>query len=508
MITKKTKIFLSILLCAAFTVSVFSAQALGGEKVLRVGHGAAVSSLFPIIASQPAQDRISSVVEAMVFIDPNGKPIPVLATSWEVVDGKKWRFHLRKGVKFSNGEEFTAEDVAFSINLCQDPETKCQRRGLLKKYTAEVVDDYTIDIIHEKGTVDPILPAAWYCIRIIPKDTFSEMGMEKYSRAPIGTGSFQIAEWKEGEHLILKANENYWGGRPKIDKIIIQSIPETATRVIGLKTGELDLIENIPPAEVKSIKENPDIEIRKKPSLWVMHLQLRCDEPPFKDKINLRKAVAHAINVNAIAEEVLGGFAIPVGGITPPDAFGYNESLKPHKYDPDLAKEYLKKAGYKGEEIQLITSNGRYFMDIDVNTAVEGYLKAIGMNTRMTLSDWPTWITKWSNKKIESIHLVGWADNSGDGVENLYDVCHTDSPYDWLPEGGIKEANELIDIAKSNVESEERKRAIQKADQIMHDYYYWGMCYAPVKVYGVRKGLKWSPRADQTLHFTTQDDLL
>jgi len=498
---------LIVVLCVSFTFLLVTSVAVAKEKVLVMGHGAEASSLFPMASDQAAQDRIHCVSEAMSSIDEDGKPIPALATSWEVVDGKKWRFHLRKGVKFHSGEDFTAEDVAFSINTCQDPKTKCARRGVLKGYRVEIVDDYTVDIISDKGAVDPILPPAWYCIRILPKDTFTKMGIEKFSRATVGTGAFQVVEWKEGEHLILKAFDNYWGGRPKIDKIIIKTVPEAAARVIGLKTGKLDVITNVPPEEVKSIDEDPNLEIVKKPSLWVMHHQFRCDAPPFKDNINLRKAVAHAIDSKTICDTILGGFGTPVATVTPPLAFGYNENLKLHKYDPELAKEFLKKAGYKGEKIKMITSNGRYFMDIDVNSAVAGYLKAIGMNIELILSDWPTWINKWSNKKIESIFLIGWCDNSGDGVENIYDVAHGNSNYHWLPKGGIKEVNEQIDIAKSSLDSNVRKAAIQKADEILHNYYYWAMCFAPIKVYGVKKGVGWTPRADETFNVTVDDDV-
>lgn len=494
------------LLGVAIAIPLMITPAIGGEKVITMGHGGEPSSLNPLGADQPAQDRFASAFEPMVYIDADAKPIPQLATSWEIVDGNRWRFHLRKGVKFHNGEDFTVEDVSFTVDWCKDPKNKCPRRGLVKKYTVKKVDDYTVDVIHNDGTVSPILPLYWFPIRIMPKDTVLKMGFDKFAQLPVGTGPFQIVEWRQGEQTVLKANENYWGGRPKIDKVIIKTIPESGARIIGLKTGKLDVITGIPPGEIGVIEKNSKLAIKKKPSLWVMHLQLRCDVPPFKDNINLRKAVAHAIDVKAITEEILGGFGEAVGGITPPSAFGYNPDLKPYKYDPDLARKFLKESGYNGEEIKVLSSNGRYFMDIDINTAVEGYLKVVGINAKLILNDWPTWIAKWSNKKIEPIHLVGWSDNTGDGVENLFDVCSSDSPYNWLPKGGIKKVNELLNIAMTNMDPKVREQAIKDADQIVHDHYYLGMCYAPVKVYGVRKGLIWSPRADETFVVTEKDD--
>jgi peptide/nickel transport system substrate-binding protein len=503
--TNRIKRFSLLFLCLFFFIG-FSVNGLSQPKTLVIGHGGEPAHLNPLTLSQPSMDRVFNISEPLVYLDADANPIPALAIKWEVAEGKKWRFHLRKDVTFHNGDKFTAKDVAFTIDYAKDPKNKCERRGLVKDYTYEIIDDYTINIIHEKGTIDPILPAVWYCILILPADGVAKIGIDKFTQGPIGTGPFQFVEWKKGEHVILKAYDKYWGGKAKIDTIIYKTIPEAATRIVGLKTGDLDIITDPPPVEVKSIEANPKLEIRKKASLYSMHLQLRCDISPFKDNINLRKAVGHAIDSEAITKQVLGGFGIPEGSVTPNTAFGYNKNVKPYKYDPGLAKEFLKKSGYKGEEIKYVSSNGRYFMDIEVNTAIAGYLKAIGLNIKLELNDWPTWIDKFTNHKIEPIFLVGWCDNSGDGVENLFDTAHIDSPYNWLDKGGIPEVNQLITTAKTVLDKNARREAMEKANQILNDYYYYGMCYTPVKVFGVRKGVKWSPRADETIYISNKDE--
>lgn len=506
MITKRIKTSLILLSCISFMISFPSFEALSQPKTLIVGHGGEPAHLFPVSMSQATMDRVFNISEPLVFLDPDAKVIPALATRWEVVDGKKWRFHLRKDVIFHNGEKFTAEDVGFTIDYAKDPKNKCERRGLVKGYNYEIIDDYTIDVFQESGSIDPVLPPTWYCVLILPKDTLTKVGTDNFSREPIGTGPFQFVEWKVGEHVMLKAFDKYWGGKAKIENVIIKNIPEPTTRVVGLKTGDFDIIVDPPPIEIKSIEANPKLEIRKKPSLYGMHLQIRCDVPPFKDNINLRKAVAHAIDCEAICNKVLGGFGIPEGSVTPPPAFGYNKNVKAYKYDPKLAKEYLKKSGYKGEEIGYLSSNGRWFMDVEVNSVIAGYLKAIGINVNLRLTDWPTWLDRYSAHKIEPLFHLGWCDNSGDGVENLFDTAHVDSPYHFLDKGGIPEVNKLINTARTVLDQNIRKQALEKANQVLHDYYYWGMCYTPIKVYGVQKNVKWNARSDEILYISNNDE--
>jgi peptide/nickel transport system substrate-binding protein len=491
----------TLLLACAITASLcLFGEARSQPKTLVIGHGGEPAHLFPHTVSQPGMDRVYNVSEPLVSLDEDAKSIPALATKWEVVEGKKWRFYLRRDVMFHNGERFSAKDVAFTIDYAKDPKNKDERRGLVKEIAYNIIDDYTIDIFSETGTINPVLPQAWFFVRILPKDTLSKMGSDQFSKSPVGTGPFQFAEWKRGEHIILRAFDKYWGGKAKIETIIYKSIPEAATRVVGLKTGDLDIISDVPPLDIKSIEADPRLEVRRKPSLYSMQMQLRCDIPPFKDNLNLRKAVGHAINSEAICREVLGGLGIPEGSCTPATAFGYNKEVKPYKYDPALAREYLKKSGYKGEEIKYVSSNGRYFMDIEVNTAIAGYLKAIGLNIQLELNDWPTWMDKYSTHKIEPIFLVGWADVYNDAVKNLFDAAHVDSPYNWFDKGGHPEFNKLVDTARTVLDPKIRREALEKANKILNDYHYYGMTYTPIKVYGSQKNVVWTPRLDEGMY--------
>ena len=501
---------LATLFCVGLIIIGLCAEVLGQTKTLIVGIGTEAPDLLPSSQNQGTMDRTYSIYEPLVWLDEDAKPVPRLATKWEAMDGnKRWRFHLRRDVLFHNGEKFTAEDVGFTIDFSKKPENKLGRRGKVVGYTYKIVDDYTIDIFREDGKpVDPVLPSAWLPIHMLSKPTVTKMAVGEFPRKPIGTGPFQFVEWKEGEQITLKAFDKYWGGKPKIDRVIFKAIPELATRLVALKTGEVDVIRDIPAEEIKSLQADPNIRVVEKPSLYSMHLVIRSDMPPFKDNIDLRKAVAHAINAEAICKDILGGFAIAEGQVNPPAAFGYNKNLKPYKYDPELAKEYLKKAGYKGEEISIQSSTGRYLKDIEITTAVEMFLKEVGFRTRLNMYDWPTWMDKYNTKKIDLLLYEGWAARSGDAAENLYNVFHSKSPFCYYGEKGIPGVDELIDTAATNFDPEVRRQALGKAQEIVHDYYACGFYSTPLKVYGVRKNVKWSPRADETTCFSHTDEKL
>ncbi len=499
-----------VILLTLLSIHLYSpAGAFSQMKTLIIGSGAEPLSLLPSATSQPTMDRTYNIYEPLVWLDRDAKPVPRLTTKWEVVDGnKRWRFYLRKGVQFHNGEKFTAEDVAFTIDFTKKAENKIGRRGLVLGYTYKVFDEFTIDVFREdEKPVDPILPLVWYMVQIVSKNTLSKTTPEKLSREPVGTGPFQFVEWRDGEQITLKAFDKYWGGRSKIDRVVVKTIPEMATRIVALRTGDVDIISDVPPEEVRPLESDPNLKITKKEALLNNHVTLRSDIPPFKDNINLRKAIAHAINVEEICKNILGGYAIPLGSVVPYGAFGYNEKLKPYKYDTQLAKEYLKQAGYKGEEIAIQSSSGRYSKDIEINTAIEGSLKAIGIKTKLNLYDWPTWINLYNTRKMDPIFLTQWPSRSADGAETLFNACYSRSAGSWYGEKGVPGVDESIDIARTNFDPKVRREAIEKAQELLYNYVAFAMTYTPIKLYGMRKNVKWSPpKADETMSVYVEDD--
>jgi len=493
-------------ICAVSLLILGSEPALAKTKTLVFADGKEARHLFPHNIGGGGRNRISSICEPLVWVDASFKPQPAIAISWDVVDGKVWRFHIRKGVTFHNGEELTAEDVAYTFAYAQDPKNKDGRIGLVKDIKYKVLDDYTIDLWQE-GKFNPILHILLFDINILPKDTLTRVGTEEFSRAPIGTGPFQFVEWKRGEHVKLKAYKKYWGGTPKLDYVIVKPVPEQETRIAGLKTGVVDIIGDIPHEILPSLRKDPEIEIKSVDSTSALMLGFSLFRPLFNN-IYMRKAVAHAIDSSTICRTVLGGLATPLGQPTPPSCFGYNPNIKPYKYDPTLAKEYLKKAGYRGETILFESESGRYYKDLEVTTAIAGYLGAIGINIDFRVLDWSTFLDKYMKKSISPLWFIRWTNNSGDGSENIHDIAYSKSSYHYWGDKTNLEVDRLIELSRGTIDKTKRKEAIQKANQILHDVYYCGMYYSPMRVYGVRTGVKWEHRPDDLFIVTKDTDKL
>lgn len=195
----------------------------------------------------PAFNILLNIYETLLVRNDEMKLEPLLATSWRLVNDLTWEFKLRKNVKFQNGEDFNAYVVKFSLERMNNPKNKLKQttlQGIIEKI--EIIDDYTIRIITRKPY--PYLDAQLSHIgAMIPPKYLQEKGAVFFGANPVGTGPYKFVRWIKDDQLVLTANENYWGGKPKIKNVIFRPIPEATTRVAGLQTQELDVIVNIPP---------------------------------------------------------------------------------------------------------------------------------------------------------------------------------------------------------------------------------------------------------------------
>ncbi len=477
-----------------------------GKKVLTLAHGGVPENLHPHSISQPVIDVVSQIFDGLADLSRDLKLVPSLAERWEVREGFKWRFSLRKGVVFHNDEKFTAQNVKYTVEYTQDPATKDAHATFWKGIVVDVVNDYTVDVYQENRKPHPLIPNLFFYTPMLPIEYSKKVGADEFSKAPIGTGLYRMAEWKRGEYVKLEAFDRHWRGKPKIDTVYIRSIPEPATRVAGLKEGSLDVIVFPPAEQLASLGSTPGLAVATQPSVYNMQLTLRSDVPPFKDNLALRKAVAHAINGEDIVGKVLLGHATLLGQAVGADIFGYNPELKPYKYDPALAKASLKESGYKGEEIVIQSSNGRYFKDVEINQTVEAYLQQIGVNAKITIVDWPTWMGKFRNKKVDNVCLIGWTPTTNDAWESLSKFAYSKSPYAWW--NGHPGLDEQFEIAGSTLDVEVRRQALQKALRHLHESYLFALTYQPTDLYAMRTRVKnWFPHPKQTLRMRVDTDL-
>jgi len=353
--------------------------------------------------------------DQLIHRDPKAKMIPGLATAWKQRDERTWRFDLRKGVRYHGGEPFDAETVKYSYDRIMDPNTKSPIVSSLRLVEkVSVVDSHTLDIVTKAPA--PVLPAylSLYT-NIVSKAWMMAKGPEFAARNINGTGAFKLTEWRKGDHIKLARNEGYWGGRPQIKNVTIRPIPDANSRVLALQKGEVDIVQDLPAALADEIKKNPELRGSAVPSIRVHFVVLRTDVKPL-DNPRVRQALNYAINKEAIAKQLLRGYAHPLTQILTPAMFGYAPDVSGFPYNPDRAKALLREAGLpKGfsTEISGPTLNG------DVIEAIAGNLREVGVETNIRIEEQKVNYENLMKRKATPLHYLSW------GNWNLFDADGT-----------------------------------------------------------------------------------
>jgi peptide/nickel transport system substrate-binding protein len=308
---------------------------------------------------------------------------PLLALSWEAVDDLTWQFKLQKGVEFTNGEPFNAETVKYNVERVLNPDNQLIHRSQFVSIDrVEVVDEYTVNIITKAP--DPLIPArlATYGGPQVPPEHTEKVGSEGLTIEPIGTGPYKFVEWVKDDRVVLVANDDYWGGRPSVDRVIFKPIPETAARVGALLAGEVDIVNHVPPDDAPRIEESGEARIESMPSFVCVSYGIDVNTPPLDNKL-IRQALSYAIDRDSICEDLWLGYCEPRYGAIGSMDFAYDPEHKGLKYDPDKARELIEQAGYAGETIKVVTTAGNWPKDKELSEAVHGWFQAVGLNAEL-----------------------------------------------------------------------------------------------------------------------------
>lgn len=375
---KKTFILFSVLVCL---VGFLQGALAASERPLVVGLPAGIPSLDPAAMSLTDSGLIIGrlVFESLFGIDEKGKIYPQLALSWKWVDENTLRVNLRKGVKFHNGEPFTASDVKFTIEWLMTPENKWNGiRDFASFDKVVIIDDYTIDFKYKRA--DPATLNHWAArVRIYSKKFFDKNGIEGLRNNAIGTGAFKFVSWKRDDQFIIEANDEWYLGKPKVKTIIFRFLPEMASRVAELQTGNVHIIPGLPPFMVTELKKVKGIDVQTELAVRAMFMDIDTIKvPELKDK-RVRQALNYAVDKELIIKGVLSGMAQPLGTHVPVIIPGADPSIKPYPYDPEKARALLKEAGYpNGFSLDLFSSSGNHPMDKEVTLAVADQLSKSG----------------------------------------------------------------------------------------------------------------------------------
>ena len=514
------------LLIAAAAILVGLAGLPASAQTLRYANQGTLKSLDPFTFKESTTiAHHAHVYEGLTARDKDLKIIPALAESWETPEPTRWRFHLRKGVKFHNGEPFTADDVIFSADR-----VRATGSNFLSNVPPDAkfvkIDDYTVDV--KLDAPNPILISQWDTWYIMSKKWCEEnnsvaptpVSATTPSYAALhenGTGPFIIESHQPGVKTVFKVNPNWWR-KPEhnIKEIVFTTISSDATRVAALLSGEVDIIEPVPVQDIGRVDSSPNAQVLKGPELRTIFLGM--DESrdellysnvkgknPLKD-IRVREAFYKAIDVELIKTRVMRGLSTPSALMIAPELFPLSKEFTRPKYDPDGAKKLLTEAGYPdGFEVALDCPNDRYVNDAAICQAVVGMLARIGVKVNLNAQPKAQYFAKVLKPGgyNTSFFLLGWTPSSMDAHNVMHDImgCREDPKDPTRGEANLgnycnKEFDALTDKVLVETDAAKRNQLIKQAFEIgIKDYGYIPVHQQAV-AWGVSKKVKIALRAD------------
>jgi peptide/nickel transport system substrate-binding protein len=421
---------------------------------------------------------------------------PSLATEWKAVGPTTWQFKLRPGVKFHNGDPFTSADVKFSIERTYDPKARTSVATIFTTVDRVEAPDPLSVAFHTKKP-DPLLPArlAFFGGQIMPKRYFEAVGPEQFNARPVGSGPVRYVSWAKDDRLVLEAFADYWGGKPDYQRVIFRPIPEVGPRIAALMAGEVDIIFRIPPDHVDRIARHPTTKVEEALFAGLYTLTVNSRRPPL-DNPKVKQALSLAIDREAIVKELWRGRGIiPNGPIAKGDHHS-DDSLPPLKYDPALAKQRLREAGYKGEEIIIESTVGYLINDKAMSETVVSMWRDVGINGKIELIEASVRAQKIRERSFKGMYWGEPASTLGDPDGMMWRL---------LGPGGINDYwrhprfDELGNAARFSLDEKFRGEAYREMTRIFLEHLPWIPILQPIESYGLQKYVEWKPYPNQQI---------
>ncbi len=501
---------------------------------LKIGLSAEPSAMDPHFHNLTPNNMLTrQIFDTLAVQDENQQLTPGLAESWKPLDATTWEFKLRKDVKFSNGDPFTANDVIYSY--CRAPRVEGSPSsfavGVRAVQAMTAPDPYTLII--KTATTYPLIPLEASTIAILNAKLIGA-GQVEYDRQDcknagtypktedfnngkfaIGTGPYKLAQYTKGDRIVFERNDTYWGPKQPWAKVTLRPITSAGPRVAALLAGDVDFIENVPIQDLARVEANKDYKVVRQLSnrIIYLHFNYLADSPPgVTDTGNgpknpwrnakVREAIAKAIDRDAIVARIMGGVAVPAGEALPTQMFGANKDMTPTKADPAAAKKLLAEAGYpNGFSIVIGTPNDRYINDAQIAQAIAQMLNRIGIKTSLEAMTASQFFTK-RNKAEFGIWLAGWGADTGEMSNPLKALLATpnkDKGFGTTNPGGYSnpKVDAMLEEALATVDDTKRAALLAAASKLaMADYGFIPLHFEGT-TWGMKKTLEYKARVDQ-----------
>ncbi len=481
--------FLAFLLVSFSSSADADSHAKGGTFIF--GRGGDSVGLDPALEEDGESFKVcDNIYDTLVqYKDGSTDLEPGLAEKWESSeDGLTWTFSLRKGVKFHDGTPFNADAVLFSLNRQHDKTHPFHNVSGSYVYwvatgLAEIVDkisaidDFTIQITLKTAYAPFIYTIAITSFSIVSPTAVKEYG-DAYFNHPVGTGPFKFSRWDKKDKIVLIANDDYWGGRPNLDRVVFRSIPDNAVRLIELQQGGLHAMEFPNPDDLQQIEQDESLQLLTQPGMNIGYLAMNFEKPPL-DNQKVRLAINHAIDKAEIIKHLYQGLGMPAKNPIPPTLWSYDDTIQDYEYNPELAKKLLEEAGFpNGFETTLwalpvprpYIPDGRALAEV-----IQSDLRKIGIETKILTYDWGTYLEKTKNGEHD-MAMLGWSADLGDPDNFFYFLLSKSSAE--KPAGNIAfyrsdEMQNVLEKARATSDKDERDSLYKEAQRIFHKDVPW-----------------------------------
>ncbi|AIQ42497.1 ABC transporter substrate-binding protein [Paenibacillus sp. FSL R5-0912] len=466
-----------------------------GSKVLTIANITDIESFDPHNNNNTVSESVLvNVFDYLLKNDSEQKKVPGLATSWEQVDDTTWRFHLREGVTFHNGDPFTAADVKYTIERVAKDSALKQNSYFKNIVEVKAVDDLTVDIITTGP--DPLLlnRLSKMGAGILPSKYIEENGIDAFLKQPVGTGPYKFSKWTKDDRVELVKNDNYFDGAPKWDEVVFRSIPEASTRVSELLAGGIDIAAGIPSTDVARVEDADRKQIVKAPIQRVLQLILRQTEGSPTADPKVREAIDLSIDKQGIVDSIAGGAGIVTRTSVTPGNFGADASLyKQSLYDQAKAKELLKEAGYAEGSPELTISVSSQYKEY--SEVVAAMLEQTGFKVNLDVLEPSAFSERYSSKSFKEIFMIGIGNSLFDASNNynrfLAEEAKGETDYN------NPEVEKLLQQALVNMDPASREEEYKQVQQILADDRPAVYLFQMEGIYGTNDRVTFTPRSDE-----------
>jgi peptide/nickel transport system substrate-binding protein len=466
-------------------------------QTLRVGYSQDITTGDPSMTGETGDMNILiNVFDPLTMRDDQGKLRPSLATSWRLVNPHTWRFNLRRGVRFQDGEPFDAGAVKFSIDrITGNAKSPIQEVRSIRE--VKIVNPYTVDIVTRSP--DPLIPdkLALFGGMMVPPRYIREKGDAYFANHPVGTGPYSVASWQRGSTMKLRANPDYWGGAPRVHEVDVRIITDPTTRVSALLNGEVDLIDAVPPTAAEQVKSTSGLALDEATGLRIYYVSLAQRDGPLANP-DVRRALSYATDTRTLIDKVALGYGQQIAAPLASTNFGADTPLTPYPYDPDRARALLARAGYpNGFSVEFDTQPDVYQT---LAQAVSQMWARVGVKADVKVLPETTFDDRYSDGSLPGAWDNGYTMWQGDPTTLIDTFFHSDRPRGKYTSPQLDRA---VDALSSETDPATRKQTMAQVLRQLNADAPWVYLYQAKDLYGRKDTFSWQVPGMQLMRFDT-----